>query len=116
MSQIAADTTIDCSHQHPIKGKLTASTRNSPSLNNSFIDDAVFKHIFMHIFLSDFLIPADLNSLNIYYLLFAHFYCIMLNINHCTVCKLFLCDKDCTYQSSAPPECCLQLLFMKTIY
>ena len=59
------------------KGKLTASALSSPSLNHMMTDDAVFEHMHLHLVLSDFLYPHEIENLNTCNILFNHFHAIL---------------------------------------
>jgi hypothetical protein len=56
-----------------IKGKLTTSALGAPSQDHTFTDDSVFKHIYLHLILSDFLLPNEIKALNTCHACLNHF-------------------------------------------
>ena len=56
--------TAQCAQNYPIKGKLTTSALGTPSQDHTFTDDSAFEHIYLHLILSDFLLPKEITALN----------------------------------------------------
>ena len=88
-SHIVHAATAQYAQNYPIKSKLTTSALGTPSQDHTFTDDSVFEHIYLHLILSDFLLPKEINALNSCNRSFHHFYHMLHHMNLNIVCKLF---------------------------
>ena len=62
----------ECSEEHLIKGKLIVQARGKLSKVHSFTNEVAFEHIYLHLILSGYVDPADLERLNSLNMLFGH--------------------------------------------
>ena len=108
--------TAQYSQKYPIKGKLTTSALGTPSQDHTFTDVSVFEHIYLHLILSDFLLPKEINALNSCNPSFHHFYHMLHYMNLNVVHKLFQCDPNHAPQEITPTERRLQFLFLAIIH
>ena len=83
----------DYSKKFYSKGKLTASAPGSLSLSHIMTDDAVFEHVCLHLVLSEFLSPHEIENLNAYNVLFHHFHTMLHFKQLDIICKLFQCPQ-----------------------
>ena len=115
-SHIVHAATAQYAQNYPIKGKLTTSALGAPSQDHTFTDDSVFDHVYLHVILSDFLLPKELNALNSCHPSFHHFYHMLHHINLNVVYKLFQYDPTYASQESIPTERRIQFLFLAIIH
>ena len=87
--QIVEQATYQHAKNYPIRGKLTTLVLRTPSKKHNFTDDSVFEHIYLHLMLSDFLLPKELNSLKACHAFFDHFHSILHHMNLDIMHKLF---------------------------
>ena len=84
------------------------SSLGTPSLEHIMTDQAVFRHTYLHLILSDYLITADVENLNKTRKLFKQFHTMLLNTEPNITCKLFQHDLDCASQTTTPIKCKLK--------
>ena len=77
VTQKVKQATADYSKKFHTKGKLIASALGSPCLNYIMTDDIVFEHAHLHLVLSGFISPHEIESLNMCNVLFHHFHAML---------------------------------------